>query len=86
MLSWYHLQLMPEHELDLFPGRTPAPFCYKGSDLFSFQICYIDRDRSENFIHHASCLILRSQNIVSKIAREWPTSQPPLSEGTADFA
>jgi len=33
----------------------------------------IDRDRSENFIHQASCLILGLRNIVNKIAREWPS-------------
>ena len=33
--------------------------------LFPFQIPEIDRDRSENVIHQASCLILGSWNISS---------------------
>ena len=35
------------------------------SALFPFQIPEIDRDRSENIIHHASCFILGPWNIVS---------------------
>jgi hypothetical protein len=38
------------------------------SALFLSQITEIDRDRSENFIHHSSCLVLGSRNIVSIVA------------------